>query len=301
MPKKYKKSYRIVVAYDGTDYHGWQIQPGLRTVVSTLLAAFTRVFGVEGSMIGASRTDRGVHAWGQVARLKTFLDIDPERLRHAWNNALPPSILIREITKHDFFHPQHEVAVKEYRYLFFTRRPAPHLARYGWFPVLYSPERFSYERFCAVLQLFVGTHDFRFFSKYEPGKEMIRAVDSIVCEQDLETGALSLSIKAKGFLRYQIRRMIGAAFTSAQTPEFNLAIIAHMLTIGAPAPEQLPAFDKADSSGLTLHEITYSAPPESFRRKALKNRPEEYPEQTGKTTEQSLEDDVSDEECDGGE
>lgn len=264
-------AYRCVIAYEGTEYYGWQVQAGVPTVASVLAETFTTVFGVEGSILGASRTDRGVHAWGQVARLKTPLDLDPELIRIAWNKSLPLSLFVRSIVREDRFHPQHEVLEKEYRYRLFTKRPSPLMARYGWFPVLYSASRFSYERFCETLSLFVGEHDFRHFSKYEPGKEMVRTVTSLTitrgcvtdgyelssCEQahDGDCDVFDIVVKGKGFLRFQIRRMIGAAFTIAQTPDFDLEVV--RLLLRGERPEQMPAFDKADAAGLLLYEIVY--------------------------------------------
>ena len=84
------KKYKIIIAYDGTDYYGWQIQPGHITVVGVLQNTFKAVFGREILMAGASRTDAGVHALGQTAVFSTDLIITAEQLLFAWQNVLPP-------------------------------------------------------------------------------------------------------------------------------------------------------------------------------------------------------------------
>ena len=92
------KRYKLIIAYDGTDYNGWQQQPGVPTVEGMLKKRFYAAFQTSVKILGASRTDSGVHALGQVASCTTELDIEPEKLRKAWNNVLPPSIVIRKLT-----------------------------------------------------------------------------------------------------------------------------------------------------------------------------------------------------------
>lgn len=100
------QKYKIIVAYDGTDFHGWQIQPRDITVTSCLQKTYKHVFGQEISVFGASRTDSGVHALGQVAQFHTDLDIPEEKMREAWNRSLPSSIVIRSLQKvSQDFHP----------------------------------------------------------------------------------------------------------------------------------------------------------------------------------------------------
>ena len=121
---------KIIIAYDGTDFFGWQIQPKDVTIAGTLEDSFLRVFGEKISILGASRTDSGVHALGQVAVFRTNLLIDLDRMRYAWNASLPPAIFIRsvELASEDF-HPFHGVDAKTYDFHFFLGRPLPHVAR----------------------------------------------------------------------------------------------------------------------------------------------------------------------------
>ena len=104
------QKYKILVAYDGTDYHGWQIQPSDVTVTSILQYSFNHAFEKPISIFGASRTDAGVHALGQVAQFYTDLVIPEEKIRAAWNKVLPPSIVVRSLTRsNEKFHPCRDV------------------------------------------------------------------------------------------------------------------------------------------------------------------------------------------------
>lgn len=247
-------TYKLILAYDGTAYQGWQVQPTAPTVAGTLATIFTKVFGHEVVILGASRTDTGVHALGQVVRVRTDLNIDPTRLQEGWNNALPSDIMIRDIARVTQFHPHIGVVQKTYWYHLFTQRPLPHLTRFGW----WAPEitaHVDWDQFEEALQQFVGTHDFSAFARIEDEyKERQRTVDAITVTRLPEYGAVRVQISGKAFLQYQIRRMIGAALRvipgSGVTPQL-LAELLH-------APRMEPrASLKAGAQGLCLHSIVY--------------------------------------------
>lgn len=244
-------NYKLRISYDGTAYQGWQVQPNGPTVAGTLEQTFTDTFSHHLSMVGASRTDSGVHAYDQVARVRTNLTLPAEKLLHAWNNALPNDIVIRSIEAvSDSFHPHHDVVYKEYEYHISMHRPSPFLARFCWWPSLYTPlDTALYEQ---ALQLFVGTHDFTAFSKDEPGREHVRAVDAITVRADEHM--VVATIRAKGFLRYQIRRMIGAAVMAASQNDVTIDHIKHALH---EPREQYHQLIKAEAHGLCLRRIVY--------------------------------------------
>ena len=173
------QTFRIIVAYDGTDFHGWQIQPNAQTISSYLQKTFLKVFGEEINILGASRTDAGVHALGQVARFKCELNLLEERMLKTWNGSLPKSILIRKLEKvGPSFHPHKNVAEKVYLYHLFLKRPLPFVARYGWYYKFIDLVDIS--KLEKALQLYVGEHDFRSFCKVEDcNKSTIRAIKSI--------------------------------------------------------------------------------------------------------------------------
>ena len=150
------KQYKLVIAYDGTAYAGWIQQKDYPSIVQTLQDTFAHVFKKGISLLGASKTDAGVHALGQVAVFETDIDVEMQQMLFAWNNVLPSSILIRSLEHDDLFHPHYYVKRKLYYYHFFTQRPLPFIARYGE----YVGHLFDETRFNEALQLFVGEHDF---------------------------------------------------------------------------------------------------------------------------------------------
>jgi len=242
--------YKIVVAYDGTNYFGWQSQKEKITVVGVLQATFEKVFNHAVSILGASRTDAGVHALGQVALCATSLIIDPERLRNAWNGALPKSILIRSVDiAADSFYPLRNVIQKTYWYHIVTRRPLPFIAPYC---LLYRIP-FDSDRFKAALQIFVGTHDFRSFCTGEYDNT-VRTVDAIFVEYVAQYQAYRIIVQGPGFLRYMIRRMVGAALYVASHPEISLQDLIDILQNKNP----LHTLPTAAAQGLVLRKIVYN-------------------------------------------
>ena len=246
------QKYKIIIAYDGTDFHGWQIQPTAITVTSCLEKIFKRVFGKEISIFGASRTDSGVHALGQVAQFHADIDLNVEIMREAWNENLPTSILIRSLEKIDeSFYPCHKVKQKVYLYHLFLKRPLPHLARYGWF------YRFvhlvDWNKFEQCLNLYLGTHDFASFCKNDAKKDTMRTIDSIRLRRILGGSVLQIEIRGKSFLRFQIRRMVGYALDIARRQDFSVDYLQSVLD--SKNPQQ--TLVKAGAEGLCLRKIIY--------------------------------------------
>lgn len=245
---------RMVVAYDGFDFLGWQVQPRGKTVAGELEETFFAVFKKKISLLGASRTDSGVHALGQVVLGRTELGIEPEKMRVAWNNSLPLSIVIRslEVAPEDF-HPFHGVDFKTYYYHFFLKPPLPHVARYGWqFPYVRDVRFDVFER---CLKLYEGTHDFTSFCTLETGvpDEAVRTVHSVSLTRLPRFNAGRITVVGKSFVRFQIRRMIGAAFDVARRPGWTEKTIAEMLANPDPQQELI----RAEAHGLCLRKIVY--------------------------------------------
>jgi len=242
--------YKMVVAYDGTAYHGWQRQPNAITVVQMLEATFKGVFKQEISISGASRTDAGVHALGQVASFSLSMQIAPDRLMFAWNNALPNDILIREMSiVADDFNPRRRVVSKTYHYLFFNERPLPLGQQYGW----YYSRPVDLDLLYQALQLFVGTHDFRSFCTGYDMQSTVRRIDSIHLEYDERLQAHRIVVQGPGFLRYMIRRIVGACLAVASKDQFSCQDISIALEKKDPA-QLLP---NSPAKGLVLHKIVY--------------------------------------------
>ncbi len=126
--------FKLTIAYDGTDYWGWQIQKDRRTVQGVISSALSRFFPDGFRFIGASRTDRGVHAEGQVASLhiEKYLPVEPERFKRALNAQLPSDIYVKKIEEvNSSFHARFSAKGKHYRYTLRKGRN-PFTARYEW-------------------------------------------------------------------------------------------------------------------------------------------------------------------------
>ncbi len=248
------KKYKAIIAYDGTDFFGWQIQPTAPTVTASLQETFNKVFKQSITVVGASRTDTGVHALGQVAKFSTDLALSPEAIKKAWNNRLPKSIVIKELTLTDEnFHPCQNVAQKTYDFHLFLRRPLPFFARFG---LLYDfIDQVDFEKFSRALALYEGEHDFASFCKIEDeDKSTIRTIDRITMAKYPNIHALRITIKGKSFLRFQIRRMIGYALDVARRKDLSVAYIQEIRDNPTPQQKLL----KADGCGLCLRKVIYN-------------------------------------------
>jgi tRNA pseudouridine38-40 synthase len=245
------KRYKIIVAYDGTAYHGWQVQKELPTVAGTLQNSFRDVFQKEISILGASRTDVGVHALGQVATFSSDLVIEPQGLLHAWSNKLSPDIVIRSLEEAPAdFNPHHNVHYKTYWYHFFLTRPLPVVQRYGWF----YKYPLDLKKLDVVLQTFVGTHDFRSFcTGDEMGDDTVRTIDSITLSYQEQFDAYRIQVRGERFLHHMIRRIVGASLDVAARNVLSLEYLPEVLA--EKDPEQ--NLTNAPGQGLMLAEIVY--------------------------------------------
>lgn len=244
--------YRIVVAYDGTNYHGWQMQPDAATITQVLTKSFFSTFSHKVSIVGASRTDAGVHALAQVAIARSPISIPVVKLKKAWNNALPQDILIKSVELLDeLVHPHTGVIQKTYMYHFFTEQPLPFVQRYGW----YFNRPLNLDLLKKSLKIFVGTHDFRSFCTGDEVEDTVRTVDSIELQYLEDYGAYRIIVKGKGFLRYMIRRIVGACFEIASRESLTLENLKTVLINKNPC-HTLP---NAPAKGLLLYEIRYKA------------------------------------------
>ena len=248
--------YKIVVAYDGTAYHGWQFQHGATTISQSLIDAFNQVFFQPLLLHGASRTDAGVHALGQVAIMRTSISIDPSRLLKAWSKAIPSDIVIREIHRLDsLVHPHDGVVQKIYAYYFFLERPMPFVQRFGW----YIKRNVDLDILRASLNLFVGTHDFRSFCTGSDLEDTIRTIDCVDVSYVAAWKAYKIEIKGHSFLRYMVRRIVGACLEIASRKELSLMNLLKVLNDRNPCHTLL----NAPAKGLVLEQILYKKKGES--------------------------------------
>ncbi len=247
--RKKMKQYKVVIAYNGTDYSGWIQQKTSPSIVQTLQDSFASVFGKRIQILGASKTDAGVHALGQVAIFKTDIELDSHTMRWAWNNVLPSSILIRSLEADDQFHPHYHVKQKIYYYHMFVDRPLPFVARYGY----YITHPFDPQQFQDALDSFVGTHDFSAFYTGNDRKDAVRTIDAVRLEYIKRYHVYRVVVIGERFLRHMVRRMVGAALAVASREGITHADIRGALQTGG-MHSQLPT---APACGLVLRKIIY--------------------------------------------
>ncbi len=250
--------YKLVISYDGTDFFGWQSQEHCATVQTVMKECFESAFAKPCSIFAASRTDTGVHAQYQVASLRSEVRLEAKKLRDVFNFSLPIAIKIERIQQVQMpFNPHQNIGYKIYHYRFFLAKPSPQRARFGWMPP--ALHRVDWQKFEQCMEAFPGTHDFTPFCRLEPGevKQTVRAVDRVECSwQGVEE--LLVTIQAHSFLRYQVRRMIGAAFEVARKRDFDVSVLKAALKTGKALPPQI-CFN-APARGLCLAKIVYVGP-----------------------------------------
>lgn len=241
--------YKIVVAYDGTDYFGWQVQKEVPSVAQALQDTFLQVFNKPIALYGTSRTDAGVHAMGQIATFDVDLKIKPEKMLSAWTNILPADIIIRSLEPVAPDYNVHVQAVsKTYYYHFFLNRPLPFVQRYGWF------YRFPVDlaKLQRCLTVFIGTHDFRSFcTGDEMGQDTVRRIDAATVTHIESLNMYRIAITGPKFMRYMIRRIVGACLEVASRPSLTERDIITVLE--AKNPEH--TLPNAPAKGLMLYKI----------------------------------------------
>ncbi|MFC1843061.1 tRNA pseudouridine(38-40) synthase TruA [Candidatus Dependentiae bacterium] len=243
--------YKIIIAYDGTDYCGWQRQKCVPSVAQRLEDTFDIVFGKKISLMGVSRTDTGVHALGQVAAFRTDFDIKPEKMFQAWNNMLPPDIVIRklDLLGNQAFNIHKDVELKTYYYHFFTQRPLPFVQRYGWFyryPV-------DLEKLQKALNVFLGKHDFRSFCTGDERENTVRIIKTIYLEYFRRYNGYRIVVEGPKFLRYMIRRIVGAAIEVASRDNMSISYLQEVID-QKDSEQTLP---NAPAKGLLLYKVAY--------------------------------------------
>jgi tRNA pseudouridine38-40 synthase len=198
---------RLVVEYDGTDLSGWQRQANGPTVQGHLEAALAKLLQHETPVVGASRTDAGVHARGQVASFRTERAIPLHGFRRGLNSMLPDSIAIREATEvGDDFHPRFSATGKHYRYTLLARPDrSPRLARDSW----HVSDPLDAEAMQAAATLLVGTHDFAAFRAAGcASKTSVRRIESISVVRRPDDRVI-VDVRGNAFLRNMVRILVG--------------------------------------------------------------------------------------------
>ncbi len=198
-------NYVLFLSFVGTNFHGWQVQPGLRTVQGVLKEAIERVFQHTVKLTGCCRTDAGVHALEYVANFHSERSMSPEVLLRALNSLLPEDIGIKRVWIQEGFNARYSVKGKVYLYrLLNTHARDPFIDPFCW----RIPHRLDYDRMLLVSDIFLGLHDFSGFCKLEEDKNTLIEVEELSLQKKEEL--IEFRIRARSFLRYMVRRIVGS-------------------------------------------------------------------------------------------
>ncbi len=243
------KRIMLRVAYEGTNYCGWQVQPGVATIESVLNAALSKLLGEDIMVIGASRTDSGVHSYGNVAVFDTDTRIPPEKISYALNQRLPEDIVVQSSCEvAPDFHPRHCDSIKTYEYRILNRQfPLPMHRRDMYF---YHHD-IDVERMQKAAAYLVGEHDFRSFcSPATSAETTVRTIYQLTVKRDGER--ISIRVSGSGFLYNMVRIIAGTLI---------------QVGAGIKEPEEIPemlakcersaAGPTAPAHGLTMIGIEY--------------------------------------------
>lgn len=244
------KRVKLTVAYEGTNYCGWQVQPNGITIEEVLNRTLSELLGEKIQVIGASRTDAGVHSLGNVAVFDTGTRIPAEKICYALNQRLPEDIAVQSSCQApEDFHPRRCYSEKTYEYRILNRKiPVPTLRRDTYF---YYRE-LNLEHMQKAAAFLVGEHDFRSFCSVKTSAEdTVRKILSCTVERSRDS-IITIRVTGTGFL-YNMVRIIAGTLISVGVGEF--------------APESLPeilqkkdrsaAGPTAPAHGLTMIGINY--------------------------------------------
>jgi tRNA pseudouridine38-40 synthase len=224
--RAYARTLALVVAYDGTDFHGWQAQPVLPTVQATLLACAREVLGDAVRVTGASRTDAGVHALGQAVSLSTDAVLPPAAVQAALNATLPATVRVRAACEAaPAFDARRQAAGKRYAYLIDNAPVAsPLLARYAW----HLPRPLDLDAMRSALAPLRGRHDFgAFCAAAGRGADPRCHVRALHVVRRRERVAVLIS--ADRFLHHMVRIVVGSAVSvgrGARDPAWLASVLA---------------------------------------------------------------------------
>jgi tRNA pseudouridine38-40 synthase len=203
-----ERNIYLLAAYDGTEFHGWQVQPGMRTVQGIFEQAIRRVVRHQTELVGCGRTDSGVHAAGHVSHFRTSYQLDVRKMKHAIGARLPKDVSLLELREvHPTFNARHSAVSKLYRYRIHNApgRPVEHLAQrytyHFWHPL-------DVERMRLGAKHFIGEKDFAAMAAAGMKRETtVRTV--LRCDIERHHDEIRIDVEGKGFLYKQVRNMVG--------------------------------------------------------------------------------------------
>jgi tRNA pseudouridine38-40 synthase len=276
------RNWKLTIAYDGTHFKGWQVQPNELTIQGELQSALQRITGESPLPQGSGRTDAGVHALAQVASFSLTVPIPAENLRLALNRTLPNSIRILEArTAQSAFHARHSAVGKTYIYRVYQADVCPPFLAPYVYPCKWP---FNFEQLNVAARHFIGTHDFLSFAASDPdltarreeslnpdlpeNERITRSTVRTIFESEWTTEPapaffadphgdarlLVYRVRGNGFLHHMVRNLVGTMLDAARGythPDSIPAILA--------AQSRTAAGPTAPASGLFLHSVDYVA------------------------------------------
>jgi len=246
---------RIQLAYDGTDFHGWQVQPGLPTIQGTLESVVAEIEGRPVHVAGSGRTDAGVHALAQVAAFSMENPIPLPNLRKAMNRLLPASIrvLSTEVAAPDF-HPRFQALAKTYEYRIVRAEVCP---PWEWRYVHHHPYPLDLDRMQSCAPVLEGEHDFSAFAasdsrddRDEEGQTKVRTI--FRSQLETRTDRLIYRVRGSGFLKHMVRNIVGSLLEAGRG-NLDESGLRALLTPGCPRK----AGPTAPAKGLFLVGVEY--------------------------------------------
>lgn len=241
---------KLTVEYDGTNYHGWQIQPNCESIQAVLERAVSTFLGTPTRVTGSGRTDAGVHALGQVVCYFTEKEHAPHRIRRALNALTPADITIKDVEMvSDSFDPRRDARSRVYEYRILNRpTPSPFHLKRAW----YLHEPLDAEAMSAAIPCLLGEHDFSSFRA--AGCDAAHPMRIVYHTALARRGELLVySIEATAFLRHMVRNIIGT-LVEVGRGERSPQSFQDLLGLC----DRTQAGDTAPAHGLYLVEVKYS-------------------------------------------
>jgi len=241
---------RLVLEYDGTYYYGWQVQPEVPTIQGELQKALVKILKQKVSVVGAARTDRGVHAKGQVVSTRIPNSFPVTRLAPALNSVLPLDIRIKEARQvKDSFHARYDARYKVYKYFICNSLIFhPWLRKYSW----WVTSSLDCQRMKKAASYLIGKHDFSSFqNEGSPSTQPVKCVEQLRIHK--RGSLISLSIKADSFL-YRMARNITGTLVEVGRGKLSPLQVKELLL----AKDRRKAGPTAPPQGLFLWRIEYA-------------------------------------------
>ena len=248
-------NFKLTIQYDGTDFHGWQMQGELRSVQGELTRALSRIEGRDVVVHGSGRTDAGVHAEGQVAHVHLERQIAPEKLRAAINGNTEKDVRVIEAALvDDDFHARYSALEKSYVYRIVNGPViSPFWLRYAH----HEARTLDLQRMKSAAALFLGEHDWSAFSSAQSDSEMKRrTITNVAVSEYADDRArariVEIQISANGFLRYMVRSIAGTLLAVGRG-EMGDQLVAQAIASG----DRSLVAATAPACGLTLVSVRY--------------------------------------------